>query len=177
MRVLRKAIVAPLISLFIVISALYSGTLPAQESAGAPETDGTLVPIPPPPVPQPLAVGLALDAPGLEGTWIGELLFYPAPFLPTGMILELRRENVSWKGRLQLLFHSKEQADQRLELTDLTVSGGELIFSDPDAPQKLAIRFRGVSPAAGEFRGIADAWAGSHESPIRLRGTWRLGKK
>jgi hypothetical protein len=149
----------------------------AWETVRSMETEETRRPIPPPPVPEPLDAGLPLDTVGLEGPWSGELAFYPAPFLPAGMILDLRREGPTWKGRLQLLFHSKEQADQSLELTDLAARGAELTFSDPEAPQKLAIRFRGVSPRAGELRGIAEALAGSSESPIRLLGTWRLRKK
>lgn len=131
----------------------------------------------PVPAPAPLPVGKQLSVAGLEGTWSGNLLFYPPPFLPVEMVLQLHREGPDWKGRLQIKFHSKEQADESFDLDDLSVGERELTFTDPGGRQNLKVHFRGVSTRANELRGIADAASESASSPLRLAGTWRLRRK
>lgn len=125
----------------------------------------------------PLPSGSPLVEATLAGSWQGDLLFYPPPFLPAEMGLELRLEGGIWTGRLDLKFHSRDQKDQSLDLADLRVGHRELTFSDPKAPQNLYIRFRGVSEQAGELRGIAEATVDNPNSSIRLLGTWRVRKK
>lgn len=131
----------------------------------------------PTPTAAPLPSGLPLSATALEGTWSGDPPFYPPPFLPSEMTLQLYRDGGIWKGRLELKFHSKDQKDQFLDLGDLRIGDREVTFSDPKAPQGLFIRFRGVSAQADELRGIAEAILENPNSSVRLLGTWRLLKK
>ena len=133
-----------------------------------PPTVPTLAPLPP---------GARLSMEGLEGTWSGSLLLYPPPFLPLEMVLHLSREGASLNGRLDLLFHSKEQPDRSFDLHDLSVSGSDLTFSDPKGLQNLKVSFHGVSARPGELDGIAGAMAGQADNLIRLLGTWRLQRK
>jgi len=140
---------------------------------------GGVLDVPAVPAPElpPLPQGEALDAAEIEGTWAGDLSFYPPPFLPAHMELALRREAGALKGRLTLQYHSSRQPDQTLDLDDLRAEGNELRFSDPKAAQNLAIAFRGVKAGADELRGRADASQGSPEATVRLCGTWRLRRK
>jgi len=125
----------------------------------------------------PLPPGVLLATVPLAGKWTGNLLFYPAPFLPTEMVLRLRKQGSDWKGRLELWFHSEDQRDQSLDLEDLQVGERDLFFTVPKAPQNLNIRFQGVAASPQELRGISQATLGSGESPTRLFGTWVLRKK
>ncbi|MGD0310242.1 MAG: SGNH/GDSL hydrolase family protein [Acidobacteriota bacterium] len=135
-----------------------------------------LAPVPVPALP-PLMGGDPLAAAELEGTWSGDLKFYPPPFLPTQMELTLHREGNRWKAHLALMFHSSEQPDQSLDLSNCRVDTQQLSFTDPKAPQKLSIRFRGVKGGPGELRGQAEARSATPDSTVRLLGTWQLRKK
>lgn len=135
-----------------------------------------LTPVPVPTA-APLPEGTPLVGAELEGTWSGDLRFYPPPFLPAQLELRLRREGNVWKGHLALLYHSQDQADQALDLDDLRVDEGQLTFTDPQAAQKLEIHFRGVQVRSGELRGHAEASMENPDAPVRLVGTWQLRKK
>jgi hypothetical protein len=135
-----------------------------------------LAPVPVPTV-APLPAGDPLLSAELEGTWSGDLRFYPPPLLPSQMELRLHREGNRWKGHLALLFHSSDQPDQSLDLDDLRVDEQQLSFTDPKAAQHLTIHFRGVKAGPGELRGHAEASLGNSDSPVRLVGTWQLRKK
>jgi hypothetical protein len=141
--------------------------------------DGGLLNASPPtvPTPPPLPEGAQLSIEGLEGTWRGNLLLYPPPFLPLEMVLHLRREGAKLSGRLDLLFHSKDQRDRSFALPDLSVNDREVTFTDKKGLQNLKVSFRGVSAQAEELRGIAEVTGGKADSLIRLLGTWRLHKK
>jgi hypothetical protein len=143
------------------------------------EASGGYLSVVAPPVPglAPLPQGERLSASTLEGQWRGSLVLYPSPPQPAEMLLRLRRDGASWSGQLELNFHSKDQPSQSMGLTDLNVSERELNFSDPRAPQNLAIHFRGVSPQGDRLVGIAEAAAGNPEASIRLLGTWQLQRK
>jgi len=131
----------------------------------------------PVPKPAPLPEGDPLAPGELEGTWSGDLRFYPPPFLPLQMELTLHRDGDRWKGHLELLFHSKDQPDHVLDLNDLRVEERQLGFTDPKAPQKLAIYFRGVKAGSGLMRGNAEASRTNPDSAVRLLGTWQLRRK
>lgn len=135
-----------------------------------------LAPVPIPTV-APLPEGDPLLRAEVEGTWSGDLRFYPPPFLPLQMQLRLHREGNRWKGHLALLFHSGDQPDQSLDLGDLRVDERQLSFTDPKAAQNLTIHFHGVKAGPGELRGHAEASRGTPDSPVRLVGTWQLRKK
>lgn len=123
----------------------------------------------------PLPPGAPLTTVPLEGKWTGDLLLFPAPFLPSQMVLRLQRQGSDWKGRLELLFHSEDQKDQSLNLDDLQVGERELFFTDPRALQNLKIHFQGVAASPHELRGIAEATMETG-STVRLFGTWLLRK-
>jgi hypothetical protein len=130
-------------------------------------------PVPPPTLPE-LPSGISL-APQLEGSWTGKLVFVPNA--PADMLLKIRREAASWKGHLELQFHSKDVADESLDLQDMVLTDREITFTDPKSVSDLKIHFRGVIPRTGELIGDSDAKLerpGSHL--IRLLGTWQLRK-
>lgn len=125
----------------------------------------------------PLPIGLQLSSIDLEGTWSGNLLLYPPPYLPTEMVLQMRRDNSNWRGRLKLSFHSANQPDRSFDLGDLRLDERELTFTDPTGMPGLKVHFRGVSPRSNELQGTAEATRESPDSPVRLLGTWKLRRK
>jgi len=143
------------------------------------QENGGYLDLNPVPVPAlaPLPAGMPLSAADLEGTWSGNLLFYSPPFLPSEMVLELHRKGRSWKGHLQLHFHSKDQADKSFDLVDLHVGGQTLTFTDPKGLQDLSVQFRGVCAQPGELRGTAEAMVEQPDFPVRRIGSWQLHKK
>jgi hypothetical protein len=156
----------------IIQTAAWAAWQQLQQHGGYLELD----PVPVPAL-APLPAGLPLAPENLEGTWSGDLLYYSPPFLPSEMVLELHRKGSSWRGRLQLHFHSKDQADKSFDLADLHVGGRTLTFAEPIGPQDLSVQFRGVCPQPGELRGTAEAVAEQSEVPARWLGSWQLHKK
>jgi hypothetical protein len=130
------------------------------------------VPAPAPPV---LPEGQVLSVSALEGTWTGEILFYPAG--PVRLVLELKRDGEAWRGHLEINYNSKDFKDESLDLQDLNVGERSLTFSDPESPgvDNLSVAFQGVCPAPDEMRGTAEA-ARASEVPVRLSGTWKLNR-
>ncbi len=131
------------------------------------------------PVSAPAAVipaGTMLSRAELEGAWTGEILFYPVG--PVEMTLVLRSSAAKWSGRLEIKYHSKDFANESLELADLRVDERELTFSDPKSPgvSNLKISFRGVCPGPAEMKGTAETILARPDSGAHLLGTWRLRK-
>jgi hypothetical protein len=126
-----------------------------------------------------LPSGQPLAAADLEGTWSGELLFYPLynHSGPVEMVLHLRRENSSWRGHLEIKFHAKDLADEAFDLPDLNVSAREITFTDPKSLDNLNIHFQGLSPSRGEMVGHADSkLEGPDSRSSQFLGSWRLHK-
>ena len=103
-----------------------------------------------------LPAGERLGPLALEGTWRGQILFYPGAG-PTGMVLELHRDGATWKGHLSINYSVKDFASESLDLTDLRVGDREFSFSDPGSAgvNKFKILFRGVKSGA-ELSGVAE---------------------
>jgi hypothetical protein len=111
------------------------------------------------PVPLPsvkLPAGEHLGPSDLEGTWRGQILFYPGAG-STEMVLQLRWDGQAWKGHLSINYSTKDFPSESLELTDLVVGEREFTFSDPSSTgvNKFKILFRGVKSGA-ELRGMAE---------------------
>ena len=131
-------------------------------------------PVPAPTLP-PLPAGISLAGAGAEGAWSGKLMFIPSA--PADMLLKIRREGTSWKGHLELQFHSKDVADESFDLGDLVVTASEITFTDPKSVSDLKIHFRCVNPRTGELMGNADArLERAGQAPVRLLGTFQLRK-
>ena len=111
-------------------------------------------PVSPPSVKLP--AGERLGPADLEGTWRGQILFYPGAG-STEMVLEFHREGATLKGHLKINYSTKDFASESLELTDLQVGEREFTFSDPSSAgvNKFKISFRGVKSGA-ELRGVAE---------------------
>jgi hypothetical protein len=103
-----------------------------------------------------LPAGERLGPSDLEGTWRGQILFYPGAG-PTDMVLQFHRDGATWKGHLSINYSVKDFASESLDLTDLTVGEREFTFSDPSSAgvNKFKISFRGVKSGA-ELRGVAE---------------------
>ena len=125
----------------------------------------------PPPTPAPVSSAAPLAEVALEGTWRGQLRFYPNG--PTAIVLRLARHGDDLTGHLDLDFTSPEQADETFDLTDLRIGEREITFSDPKGIDDLVIAFRGVSTSSGELCGTADATLPEPEPPsLRILGSW-----
>jgi len=138
---------------------------------------GYLPVTPAPPVSLPaLPEGETLSGLNLEGSWTGELLFYPAG--PAQMSLLIGREGEVWKGHLEIKHNSKNTPDESFDLGDLKVGERSLTFSIPKSGgvDNLSVSFRGVCPKADDMRGTAEAAQKSGDSPTRLLGTWTIHK-
>ena len=134
---------------------------------------------PPAPSPAPLPQGEPLSASNLEGRWSGELLFYPGVG-PVRMVLELHRDDDTWKGHLELHYPVKDFADESLDLVDLKVGKQEITFSHPASTgvAKLRVDFRGVLNADAELRGTAQARQLTPDlPPVVVLGEWKLRKQ
>lgn len=103
-----------------------------------------------------LPAGERLGPSDLEGTWRGQILFYPGAG-PTEMFLQFHRDGATWKGHLSINYSVKDFASESVELTDLTVGERDFTFSDPSSAgvNKFKISFRGVKSGA-ELRGVAE---------------------
>jgi hypothetical protein len=131
---------------------------------------------PNPPAVEPLPAGLPLSGAELDGTWLGTILFYPIG--PVEIVLRIE-SSPSLRGQLEIRYHSKDFADESVELSDLRVQGSELSFSDPKSVgvDNLAVHLLGVMPRHGELRGTAEASRENADSHVRLLGTWSLRKQ
>ncbi|MBZ5496967.1 MAG: SGNH/GDSL hydrolase family protein [Acidobacteriia bacterium] len=143
------------------------------------EKNGGYFDVSPAPVPgiAPVPRDVPLAITSLEGMWAGNLLLYPPPLSPAEMTLQFHLEGKTWKGRLDLKFHSKDQRDTPLGLADLRITKTGISFSCTNAPQNLKIRFMGVSGEPGELRGTAEASPDNPNSAVRLVGSWLLHKE
>ncbi len=103
-----------------------------------------------------LPAGKRFGPSDLEGTWRGQILFYPGGG-PTEMVLTFHRDGETWKGHLSINYSVKDFASESLDLTDLTVGERDFSFSDPNSAgvNKFKILFRGVKSGA-ELRGVAE---------------------
>lgn len=103
-----------------------------------------------------LPAGERIGPADLEGTWRGQILFYPGAG-PTEMALKLHRDGETWKGHLSINYSVKDFASESLDLTDLRVGDRDFTFSDPGSAgvNKFKILFRGVKSGA-ELRGVAE---------------------
>jgi len=103
-----------------------------------------------------LPLGESLTSAGLEGTWRGQIRFYPGAG-PTEMVLRFHWDGENWKGHLNINYSVKDFAAQSLDLADLQVGPREFTFTDPSSPgvNKYKIAFRGVK-SGGELRGAAE---------------------
>ena len=111
------------------------------------------------PIPSPsvkLPADERLEPVDLEGTWRGQILFYPGAG-PTEMVLQFHRDGTTWKGHLSINYSTKDFASESLDLTDLIVGDRGFTFSDPSstAVNHFKISFRDVKSGA-ELRGVAE---------------------
>ena len=111
------------------------------------------------PVPLPavkLPAGERIGPADLEGTWRGQILFYPGAG-STEMVLKFQRDGETWKGHLSINYSTKDFASESFDLTDLRVGERDFSFSDPSSAgvNKFKIQFRGVKSGA-ELRGVAE---------------------
>ena len=118
-----------------------------------------------------LPPGERLGPAELEGTWRGQIQFYPGAG-PTEMVLELHRDGATWKGHLKINYSVKDFASESVDLKDLTVGEREFTFSDPSSAgvNKFKIAFRGVKSGA-ELRGVAET---KEEGKVEGHGDFRL---
>ena len=130
------------------------------------------------PVPSPvlplLPKGEALSASTLEGTWTGEIKFYPVG--PAQMVLDFRREGESWKGHLEIKHSSKDSMDESFDLEGLRVDDRAVTFSVPKSAgvDNLSVSFQGICPAADKMQGTVEAIRKDSDPPLEFRGTWSL---
>ena len=128
-----------------------------------------------------LPAGERLGSSELEGTWRGQILFFPGAG-PTEMILQLHRDGQTWKGQLKINYSVKDFASESLDLTDLRVGDRDFSFSDPSSPgvRNLKISFRGVKSGA-ELRGAAEATlegkVDGSDYRVNILGDWVLRRE
>ena len=113
---------------------------------------------------------------GIAGAWRGTISFYPVG--PIDMALQLDGEPVR-TGRIELTYHSKNFADESIQLDDLRLEGRSLSFSIPKSVgvDGLKVLFRGVKTDQNELCGIAETRVARSDSPIRILGTWLLRRE
>ena len=136
------------------------------------------------PVPLPsvkLPPGERLGPSGLEGTWRGQILFYPGAG-PTEMVLKFHRDGETWKGHLEIKYSVKDFAAESIDLTDLRVGDRDFSFSDPSSTgvRNLKITFRGVKSST-ELRGAAQATlegkVDGNDYKVNILGDWVLSRE
>jgi hypothetical protein len=130
---------------------------------------------PDPPALQPLPTGLPLSEAELQGTWRGTILFYPVG--PVEMILHIQGDK-NWSAALELKYHSKDFADEAVDLSDFRVEGSTLSFSDPKSigVDNLEVHLTGVMPTQGELQGTARSSKQTDHGEVVLLGSWSLKK-
>jgi hypothetical protein len=124
---------------------------------------------PQPPAIQSLPAGLPLSERNLEGTWQGTIRFYPV-----GLVDMILRMQGAKSAHLDLRYHSKDFADESIDLSDVNIHGSGLSFSDPKSVgvDNLTVHLFGVMPKLDELRGTAEA---SKEN-VEVLGSWSLKK-
>jgi len=127
---------------------------------------------PPKPI---VAPGQPLSPASLDGTWRGQLLFYPGVG-PVEVVLKLQRADTAWRGRLDIDYPPNTFAAESFDLGDLQVGQREITFSDPKSAgvNNWRIDFRG-SLNGSELKGIATTVSErKDEPPIVVLGDWSL---
>lgn len=129
-----------------------------------------------------LPAGERLGPSELEGTWRGQILFYPGAG-PTEMVLQFHWDGEKWQGHLKINYSVKDFASQSFDLADLRVGERDFTFSDPSSPgvRKLEISFRGVKSGA-ELRGMAESKMegkldGGGDYRLEILGDWVLHRE
>jgi hypothetical protein len=128
-----------------------------------------------------LPAGERLGRGNFEGTWRGQILFYPGAG-PTEMVLQLHRDGQTWKGHLKINYSVKDFASESLDLTDLKIADRDFSFSDPSSPgvRNLKVLFRGVK-AGVELRGTAQATlegkVDGKDYRVDISGDWVLHRE
>jgi hypothetical protein len=128
-----------------------------------------------------LPVGEVFGPSDLEGTWRGQILFYPGAG-PTEMVLQFHRDGNVWKGHVKINYSVKDFAAESFDLTDLRVGERDFSFSDPSSPgvRNLKVSFRGVKSEA-ELRGSAGATlegkVNGRDYRVDILGDWVLRRE
>ena len=121
------------------------------------------------------------DFKSLEGTWRGQIHFYPGAG-PTEMVLRFQWDGYKWKGHLNINYSVKDFAPESLDLTDLQVGAREFTFSDPSSAgaNKLKITFCGVNSGV-ELRGTSEAKlvgkVNGGDYKLEMLGDWTLRRE
>jgi len=128
-----------------------------------------------------LPAGELLTPADLEGTWRGQIHFYPGAG-PTEMVLRLQWDGDKWKGHLNINYSVKDFAPESLDLTDLQVGAREFTFSDPSSAgvNKLKIAFSGVRSGV-ELRGTSETKlvgkVNGSDYKLEMLGDWVLRRE
>jgi hypothetical protein len=140
---------------------------------------GASLPTKPPPAPSlsALPAGEPIDAANLQGTWTGQILFYPVG--PVDMTLRLEPALVGWTGHLDLKYHAKDIPDESLDLTDLKIGEREITFTDPKSVDvsNLPVHFVAILTATGEMQGTAETSVEKDDHSVKVLGDWKLIRK
>lgn len=133
--------------------------------------------LPPVPTLAPLPTGEKITDANLQGTWTGQILFYPVG--PVDMTLRLEPAIIGWNGHLNLQYHVKDSADESLDLTDLKVTDHEITFTDPKSQHvsNLPVHFIGVISATGDLQGTAETSVDKGDDSVKVLGNWKLLRK
>jgi len=136
------------------------------------------------PVPVPsveLPTGERLEPVDLEGTWRGQILFFPGAG-PTEMVLQFHRDGATLKGHLSINYSTKDFASESLDLTDLKVGDQDFTFSDPSSTgvNRFKVSFRGVKIGL-ELRGVTETKVEGkvegHDYRLEVLGDWVLRRE
>jgi len=137
-----------------------------------------LSPAPMPSIP-PLPQGQALTPASLEGSWTGNILFYPSG--PADMTLQLHRNGSAWKAHLELKFHYPDFKDESIDVSDFHVGDHELSFRDRESWRGqfggFDVHFEGVRTATSELQGTAETTRPASEGLLHWLGTWQLHRQ
>jgi len=134
-----------------------------------------------PPSKIPLAAGDSLTPANLEGTWRGQIRFYPGAG-PTEMVLKFERVGDKWKGHLHINYSAKDFVSESIDLPDLLVGRHDFTFSDPTSAgvNKFKIMFRGVKVGA-KLRGRAETTVegkvDGSDYKLEVLGDWVLHRE
>ena len=135
--------------------------------------------VPPPEVKLP--AGEPLTAANLEGTWRGQIHFYPGAG-PTEMVLKFERVGDTWKGHLNINYSVKDFSSESIDLPDLRVGPHDFTFSDPSSAgvNKYKVVFSGLKVGA-ELRGQAETKiegkVNGDDYKLQVLGDWVLRRE